>query len=131
MDMEGALRARILAAAPVTALVGQRVYWEDRPQAGALPDVTLNVITDERGQTFDGFQGLRGTNIQIDVRATTYAAKKALTEAVIAAVTPKAVSNGIKFGRASDIRTRSLNERTDTQFIHRTAIDLIVWHSPA
>ncbi|MES2902825.1 MAG: DUF3168 domain-containing protein [Pseudomonadota bacterium] len=131
MDMEGALRARLLAAAPVNALVAGRVYWEDRPQGSVLPDITLTPIDDARPQTMDGFQSFRPTQVQIDVRATTFSQKKALTEAVIAAVTPRETSNGIRFDRAADIRPRSLNERTDTQFIYRTAIDLIVWHSPA
>lgn len=131
MDMEAALRARLLAAAPVTALVGQRVYWEDRPQGGALPDVTLAIINDERPQHMGGFQAFRPTDVQIDVRAASFAQKKALKEAVIAGITPRQLGNGVKFDRASDVRARALNERTDTQFIYRDVIELTLWHSPA
>ncbi len=131
MDMEGALRARLLAATPVVAFVADRIYWEDRPQDKTLPDITLAIIDDARPQTMDGFQSFRPTQVQIDVRAADFAQKKALAETVIAAVTPPATVNGVRFGRAADIRPRSLNERTETQFIHRTVIDLIIWHSPA
>jgi hypothetical protein len=128
MDMEGALRARLIAAGTTA---GSRVYWDERPQASALPDVTLLVAPSNRDQHFDGFQATRATEIQIDVRAATFAQKKALKEQVIAAVTPAVVSNGIKFGRATDVRERTLNERTETQFIFRDVVELTLWHSPA
>ena len=132
MEMDAALRARIIADPAVAALgTSDRVYLENRPQGSPLPDITLTIIADERPQTMDGFQAFRATEVQIDVRAVTYEAKKKLTEAVIAAVTPRVTVHGVRFGRAADIRPRSLNERSETQFIYRTTIDLIVWHSPA
>lgn len=131
MDWQGALRARLTTAASVTALVAQRVYWVDRPQTSSLPAITLQTIDDARPQTHQGFQSTRPSVVQIDTWATTYAQSKALAEAVIATLVPQETSNGIRFLRAFVEGVRDLGERVETQFIHRTSIDLIVWHHPA
>lgn len=122
-DMETALRARLLAAAPVAALVGQRVTWVERPQASGLPAITLQNVTDERVQNFSGFNGLQPGYVQIDVWATSYAQAKALKDAVIAAVVPAGVQSGIRFKRGF-VSAQDLSERTETQFLFRPSIDL-------
>lgn len=131
MDMEGALRARLLAAAPVTALVGQRVYWEDRPQTAALPAITLHVISDERDQHLGGFQTVKDALLQVDVWAASFASKKAIKEAVIAALAPAQTGSGIRFQAATNITARPANERTETQYIFRDIIELRIHYSPA
>lgn len=131
MDFEGALRARLTGAAAVTAIVAQRIYWVDRPQAQPLPAITLQIIDEPRDQHMGGFQNLQFVLVQIDIWATTYAQGKALKEAVIAAVTPEVTANGIEFGTATNIRIRDLSERTETQFIHRPSIEARFNYSPA
>lgn len=130
MDMEGALRARLLAAAPITALVGQRVYWVDRPQASALPAITLQIIDEDRAQHMQGFQATQQTTVQIDIWADKYGQGKALKEAVITALAPRATFNGVRFDRAF-VRARDLSERTEAQFIHRPSLDFYLTYSPA
>lgn len=127
MDMQGALRARLLAAAPVTALVAQRVYWVSRPQSEPLPAIVLQVISDPRPQHLKGYQDLRETRVQMDIFGTTYAQVRAITEASLAAIVPEITSNGIIFNRTLVDASRDLGERTETTFIHRTQIDLLVW----
>lgn len=129
MDMQGALRARLVAAA--LPGVGSRIYWVDRPQGSALPAITLQTISGERPQTHDGFQGLRSSRVQMDVWATSYAQARQITDAAVAALAPDETSNGVNFGRMFFEGERDLLERIETQAIHRTSIDLIVWHSPA
>lgn len=131
MDMEGALRARLLAAAPVTTIVGTRIYWEDRPQASALPSITLSVVVDGRDQHMGGFESVRDTEVQVDVWATSYSQKKTLKEAVIAALAPAQTGNGIRFQGATRIDAVPLNERVETQFIYRDAIRLTLHFSNA
>jgi hypothetical protein len=125
--MQAALRARLLAAAPVTSLVAQRIYWVSRPQTTTLPAITLQTISDERPQHLKGFQALRPSRIQVDVWTDTYAMGRTITEAVIAALVPENSANSIRFDRALVDGVRDLGEQTDTKFIHRTSIDLIVW----
>lgn len=123
--MEGALRARLLAAAPVTALVDQRIYWDDRPQSSPLPAILLTVISDIRRQTLSDWDMLEA-RVQADAMALTFAQKKALKEAVIATLAPAEEINGIQFMRATEIAAVPRNERTETQFIFRDAIDFLV-----
>lgn len=131
MDMQGALRARLLAAVPVTTLVGQRIYWLDRPQASALPSITLQTIAGERPQTHDGFQSTRTTTVQCDIWAASYGQGRQILEAVISALAPPQTGNGIEFGRMFFEPERDTLEQLATTTIYRTSIDLIVWHSPA
>lgn len=131
MDMEGALRARLLAAASVTAIAEQHVYWDERPQGGALPDVTLLLVVDNRAQHFSGFQSLLDAWLQVDVRGLSFAQKKALKEAVIATLAPAHTGNGIKFERATEIRSHPANERTDTQFIFRDIVEMTLHYTTA
>lgn len=128
MDMQGALRARITGA---STTAGTRVYWVDRPQAAALPAVTLQIISDFREQHLKGFQSIRETRVQIDCWAASYAAVAALKEAVLAAVVPENTANGIRFHRAIIDGERDLGERTETQFIHRASVDLMVFWATA
>lgn len=131
MDWQGALRARLIAASPVTALVEQRIYWVDRPQASALPAVTLQTVTEDRPQHMQGFDGLDVSTVQMDVWGASYAQVQQIKEAALAAVIPENTGNGVRFARAFVDFIRDLGERVETQFIHRASIDLIFHHSPS
>lgn len=122
MDMEGALRARLVDAATPA---GSCVYWDDRPQNSDLPAILLTVISDLRPQTLNDWDMLE-VRVQVDVLAKTFAGKKTLKEAVIAALAPADLGNGIQFMRATDITAVPRNERTETQFIFRDAIDFLI-----
>ncbi len=128
MDFEGALRARLTAAAPVTALVGQKIYWVDRPQSTALPAITLQMIDDNRAQHMGGFHSLQRAVVQVDVWASSYASGKAIKEAVIAALVPEVTANAVEFQRAF-VTARDISERTETQFIHRPSLDFTFHYS--
>lgn len=129
MDWHGALRARLLSAAPVTALVAQRVYWIERPQASGLPAITLQTVSEVRQQHFLGFDGLDSSLVQIDSWAASYAQVQALKEAALDAIVPEQAGNGIHFARAFILSIRDLGERTETQFFHRASIDLTIHHN--
>lgn len=131
MDWQAALRARLIAAAPVTALVGTRVYWVDRPQTSALPSITLQTISDDRPQHMKGFTGLNPARVQVDCWSSSHAQANDMAEKVITALAPANTANGIKFERAFVDGKRDLGERIETQFIHRASIDFIVHHAAA
>lgn len=135
MDMQGALRARLLAAAPVIALVGNRVDWMTRPQSAGLPAITLQTISDDRPKHLKGYQGFRETRVQCDCWASTYAQSRALAEEVIGVVSPPHAGNGIRFDHAIADGPRDLGEmvggaaNTGTTFVHRASVDFIIWHA--
>lgn len=128
MDMPGALLARIVGA---NTSAGSRAYWVERPQAAALPAVTLQIVSDQRPQHLKGFNELRDTRVQIDCWGDKYGDVVALKEAVLAAVVPENTANGIRFNRAIIDSERDLGEQGTTKFIHRASIDLIVWWQAA
>lgn len=129
MDWQGALRKRLVTDNGVNALVVQRVYWMDRPQASALPAITLQTVSELRPQHMKGFDGLDFSRVQIDCWAATYAKAQEVKESVIAAVAGEYTGDGIHFERAFIDGIRDLGERTETAFIHRTSLDMIFHHS--
>lgn len=64
--MKQALVNHLLAAAGLTALVGQRISWVTRPQASQLPSVSLQKISGNPIYVDEGESGLSRTRIQID-----------------------------------------------------------------
>lgn len=128
MDFEGALRARVTGA---STTAGTRVTWDERPQAAALPAVTLQDAADQRPQHLKGFDELKPRLVQIDCWAATSTARAALREAVLAAVVPENTSNGIRFDRAIVEVITGGGERVETQFIYRARMDLTFWWATA
>lgn len=131
MDWQGAFQARLAGAAGVSTLVGTRIYWVERPQATALPAITLQTITEERAQHFGGFQSLQMARVQLDVWGSTYAAVRAVTEAAIAAVVPEQSGNGVWFDRAMIDDIFDSSERQGDATVFRSRIDFIIHHRPA
>lgn len=135
MDMREAFRARLVADPAVAAIVGDRVYWSERPQGSPFPAIVLQVISDGRPQHMKGRQAMRPTRIQVDCMATDSevesgeAIRAKLVEAAIAAVEPEAVIDDVTFRRSFVDAVRDADERTETENIKRTAIDVIAWHA--
>lgn len=128
MDMQAALRARVMAA--TTAIVAGRVYWVDRPQGATLPSITLQTVSGDRPWTYDGLQEFRDSRVQLDVWAVTYAQARTITEALVTALSPPNISNGINFDHINFENEVDQLERLETQNIYRTRMDLLVWHKP-
>lgn len=126
--MQAALRARLLGA----TAAGQNVYWVTRPQASALPAITLQTITGDHPQTYGGLQATRTTRVQLDAWAASYGAARSIIGEVIAALAPaKVASNGIIFDQIQFESERDFIESIGTADVYRTSVDLIVWHYPA
>jgi len=130
MDMETAMRARLLANPAVAALVGQRIYWIERPQESQLEAITLQHVTDERRTNYSDFDGMQPGYVQADVWASSYAKGKAIKEAAIAALAPAGEQDGIRFTRAFP-DARDLSERGDTKTIFRPSIDFTFFYGQA
>ena len=82
MDFHEGLQKRIRANSGVAAIAGARVTWMERPQKGALPAVTLQVISDPRPAHLKGNDGSLATRVQADCWAATYDAALMLARAV-------------------------------------------------
>lgn len=132
MTWQGALLARLRAAAGVTALVGAKSYWEQAPQGTARPYVTLFDVTALRPQTLKGWD-LEAGRVQIDVWTDAYTLKNTIMDAVLAALVPGGTSNGHVFQRADvALGPRDIaGERDGTTPVFRKTVDLIIHHTTA
>lgn len=72
MSVRGDLINYLLAQAPITALVGQRIYRVKRPQGElALPAIVITRITGGYGHDLDGGDGTASPVFQLSVFAAT------------------------------------------------------------
>lgn len=130
--MEEALTAFIGEAAAVVALVGVRITWGERAQGAPLGAIVLHRISGVPEYADDGESGLIQSRIQADCLGETKSAATAIARALKAAVSGKSFERGgIEF-QTIDIE----DERSDfglgvaKERIHRTIVDLLIWHSP-
>lgn len=86
MSAETALRAALLAAAPVTALVGQRVVADRAEQGDPLPFAVFTRTATKPYTTIDGAQLGAKTSIELQCWAESRAAAEALADACQSAI---------------------------------------------
>lgn len=130
MDIEAAIRTRLITDSAVAELVGDRVYWVERIQGEAYPAITLQTAVEERRQLLKGFDSLQPLTVQLDVWALSHSSGKAIKDAVISALIPAAIIDGFKFNRAF-VTGRDLSERTDGRMIFRPSLDFTFNYSLA
>jgi hypothetical protein len=68
--MEEALTKHLLASTAVTAMVGDRITWDERPQGDSLPSLVLQVIDGAPEYSDEGSARLTTLRVQIDCWAT-------------------------------------------------------------
>lgn len=135
MDWQEALRTRLLADGPLSALVSTGIDWVERPQGKTLPAVTLQSIADARDQNFKEFEGLQPARVQYDVWGDTFASVRGVVETLIAAAVPSNTANGHRFTRAMvELAPRDLTERISagdgqSKTVFRTSFDLTHHHA--
>jgi hypothetical protein len=131
--MEEALHTRLLASAGLTALVGSRVVWIERPQGSALPAVTLQLISPGREYTYGGASGTSNPRVQADCWGRTYSEAKLVSRALIDTVEQRSTVGGVRFGPSFIDATRDMapEELPGGVKVYRVSIDIIVWNSPA
>tara|TARA_R110002020_G_scaffold131911_1_gene294787 strand:- start:2772 stop:3155 length:384 start_codon:yes stop_codon:yes gene_type:complete len=69
--MEDELVDLLMAAPAVSALIGARVYWGERPQGGDLPAIVLHLVGGGEGATLSGGDGLEICRVQVDAWSAT------------------------------------------------------------
>jgi hypothetical protein len=84
--IEMALQALIVSDADVAALIGDRCYPVEAPQAPVYPLVIVREITNESAYALDGPAGLGRARFQFDCDARTAKEVQALMRAVRAAL---------------------------------------------
>lgn len=131
MDWRGALRARLLGDGPLDAIVGNRIYIDDRPQGDPLPGLVLVIIDDQRPQHLKGFD-LPPGRVQFDAYGAKSLTAWQVSDAALSAVIGPFWSQGHQFQRAEvALGQRSLPERVATTTVFRVSMDLIFHHAEA
>jgi hypothetical protein len=125
--MQTALRSRLLGDATVANLVGTRVDWGLRPQAKALPAISLTIVPTPRDYHMGGAQNTQFFRVQIDCWAATYKGAHTLRDAVIDCLEPASDP----FLGSFVERNFDAPERTDTGEIHRAVLEFKVTHISA
>jgi hypothetical protein len=82
MDLQAALRARLVADAAIASVVGQRVYWGIRPQGTPLPAIVLTKVAPGQEWTHAGPDTMVNPWVQIDVYADNYPSAGGVIDAV-------------------------------------------------
>lgn len=136
MDMQGALRARLIADGPLAGLLADHgatkaVFWGIRPQDSALNAITLQTISAPRDQHMKGAQAVQWVRVQADCWSATFGGALAMAKRVIAIAEAAATVEGIKFRRASVEGPVDRGEQTEAAFVHRQQVDLMFFYSDA
>jgi hypothetical protein len=131
--MEEDLVAKLLADDGLAAVAADRIYWLDRPQADALPSITLQVISPGRSYTYAGSTGLSGPRVQADCWGASYLSAKQASRALLAAVEQPSTQGGTRFSAAflesaSDLPPEDLPGGATA---YRVSMDFIIWNAPA
>lgn len=128
--MDEDLIAALREDAGLTAIVGDRVGWDERD---AEPSITLQLIAGAHRYTLRGRQRVRGALVQADLLARSQAEREALRDAFMAAIDQLgAPFQGVFIEADRENREPGIGPRPDgsTDFF-RASLDLRVWHSPA
>lgn len=125
MTFETALRDRVIDGTDIDG----RVYWALRPEESEYPSIVLTLVSDEREQDLNGFTVTRPTRVQFDCYAMDRGEVAQLREAVIAAVAPPALVDGVQFQRAIFEPIADRGSATEVGFVHRNQFDVIFRHN--
>lgn len=123
--MEETLASLLLNDTAVSASVGQRVNWSERP-GDDLPAITLHRISGRRDSHSAGRSGLVSSTVQIDIWGASYKQAKLLARATIRAL-PQAPSGNLQ-GIFIESESDSF-EGEDPTPLYRTRLDISVWHT--
>jgi len=124
--MEEEFRGLLKATAALTAIVGQRIDYGERPQGQQMPDVLLNVVSGFEGIHMNGTGPFEG-RIQVDCYGLTYSDAKRAARAVVDALN---FYRGGGFMIITHLSTRDTREggSNDADRSYRTGMDFnIIW----
>ena len=128
--MEESFVALLLADAGTTALVGNRMNWNARPQGNALPAIVLTNVSRQTDYHSQGPSGYVQSRVQVDCYGATYGSSIALSRAVQARLSGlRMVQGGTHFlGVFVDSERQSYEEGSGGVWMHRVSIDFMVHH---
>jgi hypothetical protein len=127
--MEEALRSLLTGYAPLTALVGQRIYWDEVPQGAQRPCVVMYVVSSIPGYHMQGEDCIKPVRVQIDCQAKTTVTKWAVARAVHDRLSGyRGTVSGIRFGGIFQQMDRDKSDKdTESNTLRVRQQDWEVW----
>lgn len=131
--MEEALTARVLAMAPLIAIIDNRATWGQRVPGEPVPAVTMIQISPGRFYLHSGADGTGSPRVQFDCYGSNAAEALAVKKALIAGMEQRATHNGIAFSVAllDAERGPMFEDVGGGDKTVRYSLDFFVWFSPA
>ena len=129
--MEADLIGKLLASAPVSAIVSDRVTPVARTQGAALPAATVQRIAGGPEMADDGSAGIAGVRVQVDCWAATYGQAKDLAGAVTTELNATADeiqgSTNFIYIILEDVRDLREPGYNNPEYLFRVSLDFLVW----
>lgn len=132
--MDEALTALLLANATVSGLVGDgdRLFWNVLGQGKQGTAAVLYLVSGVPDYHMQGPSGLVESRVQIDCRASTLAAAKALSDAIEAVLSGYSGNQGgVKFNGIFKDSARSSFVKTEAEAFYLYSADYLIWSSSA
>jgi hypothetical protein len=131
--MEEALTARLLASAPLTAIVSTRINWGRRVQGEPLPGLTMMNVSPGRSYTYRGPAGLSGPRVQFDGYALDFLTAKAIGRALVTTLEAPLTVGDIAFSPAflAAERGPEVQDLGGGARVFAVSLDFFIWFSPA
>jgi hypothetical protein len=96
-DVLGAVRTYFLSRSPITDVIGQRMYFQRRPQKSALPSATIMRVSESHDHLLSDRSGFVKTRLQVEcfslLQTTTESLAETIYKSGIAAI--KGVTNSV------------------------------------
>jgi hypothetical protein len=132
MLIETAIKTHLLAQTGVTALVGDRIYYQGEvPQRATAPYLVISMISAVRVQTREINTNLARPHLQFSAFASTYGAAKNLLDAVYAVLQGYKGTMGGVGGvnvHSALYQDQSELDRGDSTGLYGLADDYEIWH---
>lgn len=130
--MELVLANLLFAHAPLAAMIGNRLHWDELPQGVTGAAGVMRLITSIPGMTYQGAIAQTEARVQFDWRASTADERRAIVDALDARLNGfKGVFDGIDFQGCfkQSHRTSSLKDGAARWFT--ASVDYQIWWAPA
>jgi hypothetical protein len=131
--MQEALISYLLeSGSPVSGIVGDRIYWVERPQGSPTPALVLTRVSDNPDYVMDGPSGFSQTRVQFDAYAETYAGAVSIVRALRDRLSGvRFEQDGVEFqGAFIDGERDQFEDATNTsERFYRVSVDYMVSHA--
>ncbi|MDF1606956.1 DUF3168 domain-containing protein [Hoeflea sp. YIM 152468] len=114
----------------LASVTGGRRYWGRAPQEVARPFIVFNRISQVRGYTSEGDDGLPETRVQVDIYADTYTSARDISKTIVDLVSGYR-SGAMRAIFVDGIRDLPASDAGEVNHLFRVSIDLMVWFREA